>query len=124
MKNPIIDPRVKRLALDANQNTSVGAKENWETFEVFHQRKRGDQTVHVGIVHAPDAELAIVFAKEQFARRQKTATVWVVRTSDVYALPPEDEDMFETTPEKMYREAGGYKVRDKVNQYKKQHPAQ
>lgn len=124
MKNAIIDPRIKRLALDTNQNTPVGDKENWETFEVFHQRKRGEQAVHVGIVHAPDPELAIVFAKEQFGRRQKTASVWVVRTSDVYALPSEDEDMFETTPEKMYREAGGYKVRDKINQYKKEHPAQ
>jgi hypothetical protein len=27
--------------------------------------------------------------------------------------------MFETTPEKLYREAGGYKLRDKINQFKK-----
>jgi hypothetical protein len=28
--------------------------------------------------------------------------------------------MFETTPGKMYREAGGYKLRDKINEYKKE----
>jgi hypothetical protein len=28
--------------------------------------------------------------------------------------------MFETTPEKTYREAGGFKVRDKINKFKKE----
>jgi len=95
--------------------------DNWETWEVFHQKKRGDQHIHVGIVHAPNADMALVMAKEAFGRRGITANLWVVKSSNIVATPYEDMDMFETTPEKQYREAGGYKVMDKINKYKKEH---
>lgn len=89
------------------------------TYEVFHQDKRGKQHVHVGTIHAPDPEMALVLAKEQYARRLTCANLWVVKTSDVYAFSYEDEDMFETTPEKLHREAAAYKSRDKIEEYKK-----
>lgn len=120
-KAPIIDPRLKRVDLDSTQSFNhVDDLEEWGTYEVFHQKKRGDQHVHVGVVHAPDAEMALVLAKEQFGRRLHTSSIWIVRTSDVYSLGYENEDMFETTPEKLYREAGGYKLRDKINVFKKE----
>ena len=75
--------------------------EEWGTYEVFHQKKRGEQHVHAGVVHAPDPEMALVFAKEQYGRRLKCANIWVVKTSDIYSLGYENEDMFETTPEKI-----------------------
>ena len=62
--------------------------------------------------------MALLFAKEQFARRKRCVNIWVVKTSDIFATNLEDEDMFETTPEKIYREAGGYKVMDKINKFK------
>ena len=123
MKNkaPIIDPRLNRVDLDSTQSFNhVDDLEEWGTYEVFHQKKRGDQHVHVGVVHAPDPEMALILAKEQFGRRLHTSSIWIVRTSDVYSLGYENEDMFETTPEKMYREAGGYKLRDKINVFKKE----
>lgn len=94
--------------------------DNWETYEVFHQKKRGDQHMHVGIVHAPNEEMALIFGKDQFGRRGVTANIWVVKSSNVFATEYEDQDIFETTPEKQYREAGGYKVMDKINKYKKE----
>ncbi len=97
--------------------------ENWGTFEVFHQRKRGEHHEHVGIVHAPDAELALVFAKEQYGRRMKCSNIWVVRSADIFSFSVDDEDMFETTPDKNYREASGFKLRDKVNKFKKENQA-
>ena len=119
-KNNIIDPRIKRLDLQNNPlQVVLNDMENWGTFEVFHQRKRGEHHEHVGIVHAPDAELALVFAKEQYGRRMKCSNIWVVRSADIYSFSVDDEDMFETTPEKNYREASGFKVRDKVNAFKK-----
>lgn len=115
-----LDPRVNRLDLQNNQQVqSVADDENWQTWEVFHQKKRGEQHVHVGIVHAPDEQLALVFAKEQYGRRLKCANIWVVKSSNVFSLGYDDEDMFETTPDKIYREAAGYKVRDKINAFKK-----
>ena len=119
MKTPI-DPRLNRVDLDSSQTFNhVNDLEEWGTYEVFHQKKRGEHHMHVGIVHAPDPEMALVLAKEQFGRRLHTSSIWVVKTSDVYSLGYENADMFETTPEKMYREAGGYKLRDKISQYKK-----
>jgi ring-1,2-phenylacetyl-CoA epoxidase subunit PaaB len=42
-----------------------------------------------------------------------------VKTANVFCTPYDDQDMFETTPEKIYREASGYKVMEKINKYKK-----
>ena len=114
-----LDPRIKRLSLP--EGTIISSEhEHWETYEVFHQHKRGEQPVHVGIVHAPSPEIALIFAKEQFGRRQQSSNIWVVRTTDVFTFNTHDEDMFETTPEKKYREASGYSVREKINQFKKE----
>ena len=74
--------------------------------------------MHVGIVHAPNAEMAMLFAKEQYGRRGVSVNLWVVRTGDVSATDYDDADMFEVS-DKMYREAGGYKVMEKINKYKK-----
>ena len=41
----------------------------WQVYEVFHQKARGEHHVHVGSVHATDPEMALVLAKEQYARR-------------------------------------------------------
>jgi len=35
----------------------------WPVFEVFHQQARGEAHVHVGAIHAPDAEMALLLAK-------------------------------------------------------------
>lgn len=120
-KLPVIDPRIQRLDLEhSSEFNQLNTLEQWGTFEVFHQKKRGEQHIHVGVVHAPDPEMALLFAKEQYGRRQKCANIWVVKSSAIYSLGYENQDMFETTPGKMYREAGGYKIRDKINQYKKE----
>ncbi|MBA2421640.1 MAG: hypothetical protein H0V61_00240 [Chitinophagales bacterium] len=119
-KSPIVDPRIIRLDLEKSASFNhLGDMEVWGTYEVFHQKKRGDQHIHAGVVHAPDPEMALVFAKEQYGRRLKCANLWVVKTSDIYSIGYENEDMFETVPEKIYREAGGYKLREKISQYKK-----
>ena len=87
------------------------------TWEVFHQAKRGKHHVHVGTVHAADSEMAILMAKEQFARRQACVNLWVVPTSAITATPYEDADIFEHGTDKSYREAFGYKVRERVRDY-------
>lgn len=111
-----LDPRVQRMS-PTNDKTQVQPDEYWGTYEVFHQAKRGKHHTHVGAVHAPDPEMALVFAKEQYGRRGTCVNLWVVKTSDIYALRIEDEDMFATLPEKQHREAGIYKVRDRIQAY-------
>lgn len=114
-----LDPRVTRENLpDQPDNIPIKELNHWQTYEVFHQAKRGDHHVHVGSLHAPNPEMAVILAKEQFARRYKCVNFWVVKTSDVFTTDSEDADMFDTNPEKMYREASGYKVMDKINKFK------
>lgn len=117
------DPRINRLTLPLNEDGKeiLHEPENWETYEVFHQKKRGEQHVHVGIVHAPTPELALVLAKEQYGRRRQTVNIWVVKSSDLYATSYDDTDIFETVPEKTYREASDYYCMDRIRKYQQEH---
>jgi ring-1,2-phenylacetyl-CoA epoxidase subunit PaaB len=119
------DPRVNRIELSQSQGSeTVHKEEEWETYEVFHQKKRGEQHLHVGIVHAPNPEIALLFAKEQFGRRRITANIWVVNTRDVNASEYEDQDIWDTVPEKTYREASDYYVMDRIRKFQKEHGIQ
>lgn len=121
-----LDPRVTRLGIPQEQETFEGVPEgsHWQTFEVFHQAQSGARHIHVGSVHAPNAELAMVFAKEQYGRRSQCVNLWVVRTSEVITFAPEDADLFATTPDKTYREASGYKVMQKILAWKQRQQQQ
>jgi ring-1,2-phenylacetyl-CoA epoxidase subunit PaaB len=113
-----LDPRIQRADLEASPASSgLAQNEEWETFAILHQDKRGSAHEFVGIVHAPDPELALLFAKEQFGRRKKTVNLWAVRSTDIFTFQHEDDDMFSTIPDKNYREASGYPVRKRINKY-------
>ncbi len=115
-ENNSLDPRIQRLDLPQGEST-VKPNEYWGTFEVFLQEKRGKHHQHVGSLHAPDQDMALIFAKEQYGRRGRCVNMWVVKTTDIVAFQLEDEDMFATTPDKTHREAGIYKVRDRIQEY-------
>lgn len=82
----------------------------WKVFEVFHQQARGEPHMHVGSVHAPDAEMALILAKEQYARRQACVNLWVVPAEAITATKYEDDDVFVRGTDKSYRESWGYKT--------------
>ena len=114
-----LDPRINRAGIDDEAQIGIQQPlDQWQTYEVFQQKKRGTHHVHVGSLHAPDHELAILFAKEQYTRRGQCVNLWVVKTSEVFATAYEDEDIFATTPEKKYREPEVYKVMDRIQAYK------
>lgn len=60
----------------------------------------------------------MILAKEQYGRRGQTLNLWVVNTADILAMRAEDSDVFETTPEKKYRDVAAYMVRNKVEAFK------
>jgi ring-1,2-phenylacetyl-CoA epoxidase subunit PaaB len=123
MQSPSLDPRVNRVVF-ADPNTAFEPETNleqWQTYEVFQQITRGTHHQHVGSVHAPDPEIALVFAKEQYARRMKCVNLWVVKTADIFCSDYEDEDMFDPALDKSYREAHGYHTREILSQYKRAH---
>ncbi len=85
----------------------------WETYEVFHQTKHGDPHEHVGSVHAPDPQMALQLARDQFARRLKCVSLWVVRSSDITATDYQDENFFAQITDKSYRDPKAFDAPDK-----------
>ncbi len=59
-------------------------------WEVFRQEKEGDPMKHGGSVMAPDAELAVHYARELFGRRQESVRLWIVRREDIHDLSDPD----------------------------------
>ena len=82
----------------------------WPVYEVFHQQARGEPHIHVGSIHATDPELALLLAKEQYARRQACVNLWVVPAEAITATEYEDADMLERFTDKSYRETWGYQT--------------
>jgi ring-1,2-phenylacetyl-CoA epoxidase subunit PaaB len=126
MRTKSLDPRIARTELLPQEEwTEAAPLDQHETWEVFHQPRRGAQPVHAGSLHAPTVELALAFAKEQYARRAHCSGIWVVRTADVFTIgTEEDSDIFQTTPEKTYREAGGYRVGARLTAFKRNRAAE
>jgi ring-1,2-phenylacetyl-CoA epoxidase subunit PaaB len=82
----------------------------WQVFEVFHQQARGEPHIHVGSVHAPDPEMALVLAKEQYCRRQACVNLWVVPAAAITATDYAEDEIFDRATDKSYRESWGYKT--------------
>ena len=114
-----LDPRIDRAALDDESKVGeLSGNEHFQTYEVFQQVKRGTHHQHVGSVHAPNTEMAMLFAKEQYCRRGAAVNLWVVKTADVFVTEYQDADIFETTEDKLYRDPNSYKVMDRINAFK------
>jgi phenylacetate-CoA oxygenase PaaH subunit len=83
-----------------------------EPFEVFRQEKEGDAMRHGGSVMAPDATLALHYARELFGRRQESVRLWVVRRADINEL--DDPDLLAPPLDRSFKKPGGYVMRDKL----------
>lgn len=114
-----LDPRVTRLGIPEEQElkTEKSPLDQWQTYEVFTQAKTGAHHTHVGSLHAPNDEMAYILAKEQFGRRSKVTSLWVAKTA-FFVTAENDDELFARNDEKMYREAGGFKVMDRINEFK------
>ncbi len=78
-------------------------------YEVFRQESAGDYHTHCGNVHAPDREMALLFAEIQHGRRKPTNSLWVVPKDEVGEVDTEDT-AFGGTTDKSYRFAQAYDV--------------
>jgi phenylacetate-CoA oxygenase PaaH subunit len=83
-----------------------------EPWEVFRREKDGDPMRHGGSVMAPDAELAVHYARELYGRRQESERLWVVRRADIHDLA--DLDLLQPPLDRSYKKPGGYVMRDKL----------
>jgi len=99
-------------AAQAASTRPAGAAPELEAWEVFRQEKEGDPMRHGGSVMAPDAELAVHYARELYGRRQESVRLWIVRRVDIVDL--EDADLLQPPLDRSYKKPGGYVMRDKL----------
>jgi phenylacetate-CoA oxygenase PaaH subunit len=83
-----------------------------EPWEVFRQEKDGDPMKHGGSVMAPDAVLAVHYARELYGRRQESHRLWIVRRADIHDL--DDPDLLNPPLDRSFKKPGGYVMRDKL----------
>lgn len=93
---------MNRLGLpDAPEGTvAKPALDQFGTYEAFHQKKEGAPFVYVGPVHAPEADVAFLFAKEQYSRRFACTGLWVVPTAAITVTDyvGDQESAYDTLP--------------------------
>ena len=87
----------------------------WPPFEVFVRGKRGLNHVHVGSIHAADAEMALLHARDVYTRRNEGVSIWVVPSAAITASSPDEKDpFFAPSGDKVYRHPTFYDVADDV----------
>ncbi len=92
-----------------------GMSSNWPLWEVFVRGKRGLNHVHVGSLHAPDANLAVRNARDLYTRRNEGVSIWVVPSSAITASTVDEKDpFFEPAADKVYRHPTFYRIPDDV----------
>ncbi len=90
-------------------------RRGWPLYEVFVRGKRGLNHVHVGSLHAPDAEMALHNARDLYTRRNEGVSIWVVKASDITASSPDEKDpFFAPSADKVYRHPTFYAIPEDV----------
>jgi ring-1,2-phenylacetyl-CoA epoxidase subunit PaaB len=78
-----------------------------EVYEVFRRSGHKEPFEHCGSVTSPDAEMALILAKECFFRRAEGEHLWVVRRHDIHSF--HDESILELAADKTYRFPQAYR---------------
>ncbi len=89
----------------------------WPLWEVFLRGRRGLNHVHVGSLHAADAEMALHSARDLYTRRNEGVSIWVVPAAAVTASSPDEKDpFFAPAADKIYRHPTFYEIDEDVPQ--------
>ena len=90
-----------------------------EDYDVFQLKKRGKAHQHVGKVQAASPTHALQVAKAVFGTLPgPVVNVWVARSADILRSDEDDKDLWDSTPEKKYRDAMAYRVQDRIEKFK------
>jgi ring-1,2-phenylacetyl-CoA epoxidase subunit PaaB len=86
-------------------------------FEIYHLAKRGKQHVHVGTVEANSPQDAMYRAKSLFGIEKIVYNIWAIETDKIRFTSAEEKDLWNTLPEKKFRDASDYKGGDKLKEF-------
>jgi phenylacetate-CoA oxygenase PaaH subunit len=88
-----------------------GGSPEGRTFEVFRQEREGKAFEHGGSVVAPDLEMALLYAREFYGRRNESNRIWVVPRDAILEISDPDI-LHPPAVDRSYRIVQGYSVRD------------
>jgi ring-1,2-phenylacetyl-CoA epoxidase subunit PaaB len=80
----------------------------YDEFQVFSRKTATAQVQEQFTLLAPNHEIALVMAQENFMRRESVYDVWVVRCSDIRSLNPDERNSVTRLDNKDFRETKGY----------------
>jgi len=96
------------------RHPATGSGATWPIFEVFRQERAGQALQHAGNLTAPDADMAELYAREFYGRRNESVRIWVVPRAAVREIV--DADLLHPPAvDRSYRIVQGYTVRDKLD---------
>jgi ring-1,2-phenylacetyl-CoA epoxidase subunit PaaB len=87
------------------------------SYEIYHLLKRGKQHLHAGTVEASTPQEAMYTARQKFGTDKTIYNVWAIRTNAIRLTTPEEKDLWNTLPEKKFRDATDYKGGDKLKSF-------
>lgn len=93
----------------------TGNDTQWPRFQVFHQDRPERPHLNSGSVHAADAEMALLNARDVFVRRPDCVSLWVSRADDITSATAEELE-HGTLPEPVEGPTQAYEVFQKKSQ--------
>jgi ring-1,2-phenylacetyl-CoA epoxidase subunit PaaB len=102
----------KEIMEDANKGKET-------TYQIFHLLKRGKHHQHKGELVATSFEEALWLSKDKFPRDKAVYNIWVAADANILKMEGEEvSDIWETLPDKKYRDAMDYKATEKIKKFK------
>ncbi|WLD94122.1 1,2-phenylacetyl-CoA epoxidase subunit PaaB [Alkalihalobacillus sp. AL-G] len=80
----------------------------YSVYEVFSKKTDKAPLQHQFSLLAPNKEMALIMARENFFRREPVADIWVVKREDIRTMTQEEREMLKRLNDKDYRETKGY----------------
>ncbi len=80
----------------------------YSVYEVFSKKTDKSPLQHQFSLLAPNEEMALIMARENFFRREPVADIWVVKRDNVRVMTQEEKEMLKRLDDKDYRETKGY----------------
>lgn len=95
---------------------------DFAVYEVFSQKTSTSPFVQQYSLLAPNPEVALAMARENFLRRDPCYNIMVVKREDMHVIPPEERWALVRMDNKDYRTTKGYtELQAKWRHYKEQY---
>ncbi len=114
--SPLTEDQESVLDMDPSDWPDAGKEGNYEVCLLY---RRGKQHEHAGQIQANSSKDAFRMTAEAYPGDAKPIyNVWVIPTDKFRFSTPEEKEIWDTLPEKRFREAADYKAGDKLTNFK------